>query len=407
MIDKNSQFYIKVKSMLEEYVSNGGDVNDLGINDEIYRYIKNTRLTDDAGNYIDLETKFKLLGYPRKPKYKDNKQELIKEINEYKKAGKSFHITRKSLPFYPRLHAYASQLKRQGVELTYEQIMKGLGHKDYSDTYFRCLGIFELKKYRDDNGFVDSYRKNEKLKAYIVSLGETLNLPYYLVVTLLADEELDKCYIDTEYINYVKTELQQYAKTNGSLKGIKNKNRSLYYKFRTVMNYYGDGGEIDLTPEDWLNIFDLGDLENNFKQPQNKEVDITSIMDKLKQKFANNVIKAKDIDRKEYRIILKKCIKLGIPIKELFRNYGLNYSGNIVNRLSTMQVAKIPYLKEMRELRDNLLQAQGITAENGYCEEEIFEAKVEACQQVYSKFKDKIFNFTIDETTNLEDVTSF
>ena len=53
------------------------------------------------------------------------------------------------------------------------------------------------------------------------------------------------------------------------------------------------------------------------------------------------------------------------------------------------------------------MQEQGITEENGYCKEQIFEAKVDACQQVYSKFKDKIFNFETSEIKSLEDVTNF
>jgi len=298
-------------------------------------------------------------------------------------------------------------LKRQGIDLPYEQIMKGLGYKNYSDTYFRCLGLFELKNYRDDNGFVDSYRKNAKLKAYISSLGRSLNLPYYLVVTLVADEELNTCYMDTEYIKQVKTEMQQYVKDNGSLKGIKTKNRRLYFKFHTLMEYYGDASEETLTVDDWLDIFELGDVENNFKAKTNKEVDIKPIMSKIKQKFGNNIITAKDIEFKEYRLIVSKAVKLGITVEELFRNYDLNYYGNAINRLSSMKVTEIPYLKEMRSLRDNLLQAQGITEENGYCKEEIFEAKVSVCQQVYNKFKDKIFNFAIDEVKSLEDVTNF
>ena len=162
-------------------------------------------MKDENGQYINLEEKFSQLGHPRKAKYKESKQALIAEVDAYKQAGGSFHIIRKKLPFYPQLYTYASRLQRQGVDITYEQIMKGLGYKDYSDTYFRCMGIFELEKYRDNNGYVDSYRQNKKLKAYIISLGKTLNLPYYLVITLLADEKLEKCYIDTEYIEYVKT----------------------------------------------------------------------------------------------------------------------------------------------------------------------------------------------------------
>ena len=393
--------------MLGEYIANGGNVNDLGKKDEEYMFIKNAKIKGEDGNYLDLEGKFELLGHPRKPKYKDNKKELIAEIEAYKQAGGSFHVTRKKLPFYPRLSTYANQLQRQGIDIPYEQIMKGLGYKDYSDTYFRCMGLFDLEKYRDDNGFVDSYRKNEKLKGYVSALGKSLNLPYYLVITLLADEKLNKCYVDTEYIEQVKTELQQFAKGNGSLKGIRRKNSSLYYKLRMLMRYYGDGAESALSVEDWLGIFELDDVENRFRLTEIKDVDISAIMAGLKQKFGNNVITAKEIESKQYRQILKKAIKLGIPTKELFRNYDLNYKGNQVNRLSSMQVTKIPYLTEMKVFRDDLLESQGITLENGCCKEEIFEARVKACQQAYNKFKDKMFNFTIDETESFEDVTNF
>ena len=168
MIDKNSKFYITATQMLNDYIADGGNVDDLGVKDEAYKFIKNSSVKDENGNTLDLETKFEVLGYPRKAKYKDNKKELIAEIEVYRQAGNSFHITRKKLPFYPRLYAYASYLKRHGIDMEYEQIMKGLGYKEYSDTYFRCLGLFDLEKYRDETGFVDSYRKNEKLKAYII-----------------------------------------------------------------------------------------------------------------------------------------------------------------------------------------------------------------------------------------------
>lgn len=408
MIDKNSQFYIEARRMLEAYIAKGGDVNSLGKKDKEYMFIKNAKIKDETGSYMDLEAKFSLLGFPRaRARIKDSKQALIAEIDAYKQAGGSFHITRKKLPFFARLHVYATTLKRQGIEPSHEQIMKGLGYKDYSDTYYRCMGIFDLYKYRDENGFVDSYRKNEKVKAYISGLGRTLNLPYYLVVTLLADEKLEKCHIDTEYINYVKTQLQQHVKEYGTLKGLKRKNNSLYYRFHTLMKYYGDGSESVFTADEWLNIFDLSGVENGFKKPANDDVDIKPIMDKLKQQFGKSAIRCKNLDSKDYRIIVKKAVKLAIPIKELFRDYGLKYEGNTVNRLSAMQVTQIPYLDEMKALRDNLLQEQGFTAENGYCKEEIFEAKVEACKQAYDEFKDKMFNFTIDETEILEDVTNF
>lgn len=394
--------------MLDDYVANGGDVNNLGAHDKIYRHIKNTKLKDKDGNYIGLETKFELLGYPRKPKYvKDNKTELIEDIKAYKNAGGSFHIRRKSLPFYARLQAYSAMLKRQGLNLTYEEIMKGLGFRDYSDTYYRCKGIFDLKKYRDNNGFVDSYRKNEKMKAYVLALAEHLELPYYLVVTLLADEKLEKCFIDTEYIKYVQTELQNYVAEHGSLKNIKVKDKSLYFKFNTLIRYYSDGSEIQLSKADWLNLFGLEGVEHDFREVKHKTDNIEDIMDLLKKNFADEQIKYSYLTPSQYYSILQKAIQLAIPVKELFRNYGLNYDGNTVDRLSKMQVSEIPYLQDMKLFIENSLKTQGISEQNGYCREEVFEAKVKACKQAYEKYKDKIYNFTTDNATNLEDVTNF
>ena len=390
--------------MLKNYVDNGGDVQDLTKHDPVYVYIKNKKIKGDDGQYLDLETKFNWLGFPRKPKLKDNKQELVAEIEAYKQSGDSFHVNRKKLPFYSRLYQYSRYLKKHGKNMTYEQIMKSLGYKDFSDIYYRCQGLKELPKFRDSDGYVDSYRKNNQVKGYILALADSLGLPYYLVVTLLADEKLKKCHIATEYIDYVKTELQQFVKENGTLKGLKAQKPNLYAKFRNVMRYYSDGAEMPLSTNDWLNIFELNGVENRFKEREHVVINIEPIMTKLKQKFGNSPIALKDIDNKEYELILQKAVDLGIPLKELFRSYNMSYSGNITNRLSSTQIDYIPYLDEMKKMRDDLLAKQGITEANGYCKEEVFEAKFWACKQAYNKYKNKIFNF-VDEESKSTDVT--
>lgn len=403
MIDKHSKFYINARKMLEDYIAKGGDVNNLGSKDKIYLYIKDAKIKGESGEYLDLDTKFELLGFPReRSKSKDVKQKLIEEIDAYKQAGGSFHINRKKLPFYERLHTYSRILAKQGIVLSHEQIMKDLGYKEYSDMYFRCIGIFELQNYRDENDFVDSYRTNPKLKEYIFSLSETLRIPTYLIITLLADEKLNEIFIDVEYIEQVKTELQHYIKVNGTLKGIRRKNPKLYEKFYVLIKYCSDGVE-SLSAEDWLDILELGDVENRFYKTKKNEVDVENIMTKLKQKFGNSIITLKDLDSKDYYKIRKTAARLNIPIKELFRNYELQYKGNTVNRLSSTKVTEIPYLDEMLQMRDRLLNEKGFTETNGYCKEEIFEAKVRACQQVYDHFKDKMFNFTTDINENLAD----
>ena len=40
MIDKNSKFYITATQMLNDYIAGGGNVDDLGVKDEVYKYCK-------------------------------------------------------------------------------------------------------------------------------------------------------------------------------------------------------------------------------------------------------------------------------------------------------------------------------------------------------------------------------
>lgn len=402
MISKDSKFYIKAKQMLDEYVAAGGDVNDLGIGNEIYKYIKAAKVKDKSGKRMTVEAKFEFLEHPRAcGRSMDVKQQLIDEATSYRQAGNSFHTVRKKLPFYPKLQSYSKKLRLQGINLSHDQIMKRLGFKEYSDIYYRCMGLFELSKYRDENGFVDGYRKNETLKAYVSAIAEYLNIPYYLVVTLVADENIQKCHIATEYVSQVKSQLQQFYLQHGSLKGLKTKNKKLYYQFDNLMKYYADGDDGLLTKEDWLVAFELGGLDNSFRPSTKADIDIISIMEAIKRKFGERVITANDVRGDYYKVVIKAS-RLGIPIQELFRNYGINYKGNNVDRLSRMQVTQIPYLIEMRKFRDNLLEANGYTKENGYCEEELFEARVKACKLAYDKYKDKMFNFTIDEVEDLK-----
>jgi hypothetical protein len=402
MIDKNSKFYIQAKKMLDEYVAAGGNVEDLGVGDKIYKYIKDAKVKDENGEYMGVEAKFELLEHPRLGKRnKDLRQKLIKEVVSYRQSGNSFHIERKKLPFYNTLYTYSRSLKLQGITMSHDKIMKGLGFKEYSDVYYRCIDLFELSKYRDEDGFVDSYKKNEKLKAYVASLARHLEIPYYLVVTLLANENLKNCYIATEYVSYVKSALQQYYLKNGSLKGLKSNDETLYYQFDTLIKYYADdNGTLDR--EDWLEVFEINSNDSGFKKTIKETVDVSPIMSDLKRKFGDSVITAKDIDSKIYRKITVAAAKQGVPLQELFRNYGINYRGSTTDRLSRVQVTQIPYLREMREYCDKLLEVNGYTMENGCCKEEIFEARVKACKQTYNKFKDQMFNFTIDNEECVE-----
>ena len=95
----------KIKRKLAKFVENGGDVNSLGRNDELYRYILFSNIVGARGERLGLEAKFKLAGYPRKSKRAKSAKEILKEeAQAWLDAGNSFHVARKSLPFFERLH---------------------------------------------------------------------------------------------------------------------------------------------------------------------------------------------------------------------------------------------------------------------------------------------------------------
>lgn len=390
---KKSEFYNKATQMLSDYVSQGGNVENLVASDKLYQLIKNAKIYDKDGKRVDLETKFSLLGYPRKGKVVvPAKENLINSIDEYLKNGGSFHITRKNLPFFEKLNSYARNLRRKGLVVNHEQLMKDLGYKQYSDTFFKCKKLFNLKNYRDENNFVDDYKKNPTMKSYVEELALQYNIPTYLIVTLLCDEQLKKVAISVDYVSVVEKQLKEYVAKHGTLKNIKRNDSSLYERFNTLIKYYSDGSEARFTKAEWLEIFGLGDVDNGFKNNIPKDIEIDEIMFNLKEKYGTETILIKNINSKDYYKIVRKSVVMGISIAELFKTYGLVCNGIYMDRLSKVYMREIPYYNEMKTMRDDIIKKSGITVNNGYCEEEAFEQKLLACQQAYALYKDKIEN---------------
>ena len=395
VLDKNSIFYRKATKMLEEYLSTGKTIEDLTRKDKEYQYISYAKVYDEQGNLINLETKFELLGFPRKRRHVQNLREtLIAEIKDYLISGGSFHVERKNLPFFERLHTYSKSLKTKGVILTNEQIMKDdLGFREYSDSYYRCKGLDNIKYFRDEEGFVDGYRTNLKFNAYIKDLAETYNIPYYLVITLLADEKLRECQIETDKVKYTQALLEKYAKENGSFVNLQKNNPTVYYALDTLTRYYSDGSESRFTKKEWLEIFDLGHIEHNFGKKRNaQEVNFNAVMEKLKQEYKDQIINPKDLDSKTYHLIIKKAVRLGVSVADVFRMYGLRSNSKVINRLSRVAVNEIPYFDEMKKRRNQILK-EILKDKKRTCKEEIFEAKLSAVIQVYQEYKEKLESY--------------
>ncbi len=393
MFTKNKYLIFKqnTQRMLTEFVAKGGNVNDLKSQDEIYRYIKGTRVISEDGKLLTLEEKFAYVGFPRQAKQsKDVRTDLIFAINSYIEQGGSFHVNRKSFPFYPELLTYSSHLKRKGINMTHEEIMHEIGFDEYSDLYFRSLGIFNLSKYRDEKGFVDSYREDERMAAFVTDLAISLQLPICLLVSLISDEKLKKNYISLDKIKYTQRALENYAKENGSFLGIKRNAPDVYEMFNYLVKYYSDGSQQRYSREEWLQILGLDEYAHEFQdKTPNANVDIEEIMVGLKEKYGTQVIKVKDLDSVQYHVIVKKAVAMGITVSELFRIYELKCNGIAQKRLSSTTLSHIPYLQEMKRRRDELI-LQLADRRTTTCKEGFFETKVKACLQVYQEFKERL-----------------
>lgn len=392
LLNKDSKFYITARKRLEEYTAQGKSVDELTKKDDLYRYILFNKIYIDEGTELDLEAKFDWFGYPRKRKMTKNlREELIAEIKDYLIDGGNLHIRRKDLPFYDRLHAYQRALQKKGINLTCEQIMKeDFGFKEYSDEYFRCKNLEQIKYFRDSEGFVDDFRENKKFNAYVKDVGITYGVPYYLIITLLMDEKLKACEIETDKIKYTHALLKQYAEENGSFVGLRRNDPVLYNALDMLTRYYSDGSEQQFSKLDWLEIFDLNHIDNRFRDTkQDEQIDIEPIMIRLREEYKGRIINPKDLDSKDYRLIIKKAVAMGISVSEIFEIHDLKADSRHIKRLSRVKVTQIPYYEEMKERR-NVLIKEYLKSKIKPCKEEIFEAKLLAVIQTYKEYKEKI-----------------
>lgn len=390
----------KIKTCLDEFVENGGDVNFLTKKDSVYMLVKNTEVYIDEKR-LTIEEKFKLAGYPRKGKeFSTAEEKLIHKVNKYISEGGDLNKNRKSLPFYEELHsAIRSKRKTLGYHISDEDYMKSLGFRQYSDRYKRFVNIFKLKEFKDNYGYVDSYRKNSEMKNYIHGCSETLNVPIAVVVELIGDQKLQKVVVDTDYMVNVRDGLIEYLKENGDFSGIKRKAPGLYERLSALANYImGSVGE-KLSKADVVELLDLNDSMAVFKQGRVEVESIEPIMNKLRDLADKNggSITRGDIEEREYRKLLAESMRQGCYLSGLFDAYKINYTGGRSNkRLKKAYSNQFPFMDEMKKERDDdfsrfLKQNQSLT------KEEKFEAYLEICLGVYQKYKSKVYNFEIDD----------
>lgn len=387
----------KIRQKIEEYIARTGSSIDLMTKkDPEYKYIWGVDLKGEDGHPLTIEEKFAIAGFDRKRKYSVNvKQDLIDAVNEYLANGGSFHVVRKTLPFYSKLYIYCDHLaKKDGFRKSYETIMKDLGYKEYSDLYYRYSFLKNLSLFRDEEGYVDSYKSDKKMKAFVNDSAIALNVPIAVVVELICEEELRDCCLSVDYLTYVKSEIMKYIKQGKTLDGVSRENPELYGKISYLRKYISTNYGENLSSYDVLVVLGLDHIKNNFKTDPAPEKNIECSMSGLFKlaRQQNGKIYKKDLTQQEYKDAVIKSIRMGITTKALFKIYDIDYvDGRNYARLSKIITDKYPYIDEMRERKHQLILESGVSVENGACEEEIFEQNIKSSLQAYEEYKEKIY----------------
>lgn len=385
------------RAMLDNYVEAGGKIEDLKKDSPEYKEVHNLKITDANGRLLTMEEKFALLGKPRPAKYSnDVRRDLIDAVSNFLAAGGDIYMPKASLPFYRIEYAtYARTTRKNGVvgELAFQTNMREIG-VDYSEMYYLFGKIEELSNFKDEDGFVDSYRLDEKMDNFVRAAAYKMGVPIPVFVGLVGNCNLRECCIDAEYFEFVKSELRVYLQTHDDFVGLSNKNPTLYRRIKHIsrMTFSSDGTA--LSPNDVLALLDFEDVENDLIDVGN-ETFKNDIIEKLRLEAEKKggKLSRSDIDDKDYRKVCFKAAALGATTKGFFKFYGIDYDGKDNQRLSKVWVKDFPFMKEMRAERDRLMASAGVSFYGGCKKEDLFDALIDASIQAYEKYKSQIYNF--------------
>ena len=166
----NDQKIKYLKSLFDEAVENGLNVDDLKIGDELYKKIKNTDIIID-GRSVSLEEKFRLIGHPRTLK----KFVLLRQLEQFKDHDgyvDSYRANGKINNFIDTLSENYKVPVPVIIELFANQKLR---EKMFYVDKIEVLKIL-LKKYVDKYGdFTGISQKDRKLYQQLLSLKKVFN----------------------------------------------------------------------------------------------------------------------------------------------------------------------------------------------------------------------------------------
>ncbi|MBQ8451777.1 MAG: hypothetical protein IJ538_03265 [Clostridia bacterium] len=391
----------RVKFALSQFAEkHNGSIEELTSKDPEYKIASRVDIFDKNGRRLSFNEVCAMAGFRKKEvkKAKDVTVRLIAEATQFLDEHGHFHFKRKTMPFFPALQSHTKKIKRKtGRDITTDQAMKELGFTTYSDTYFYYLGLFDLEKFRDEDGFVDSFRSDKQMNNKIDTYAVKLDMPVSVVVELVGNENLRRAILHIGQLDFVVSRLEKYLNMFGSYEGISQNDPQLYDILQRLKNVVQTkSGKFPTTAE---LIEEIGGpaADNNFltytiETPFDFDSYISSRINA--GEFKEHKIMRSDIPDDIYIKLTRYVRRNGLTLQEYFNKFGLEYPDfKEYSGLKYVNVKEYPYINEMRIERDKLVD-EFKSNHPDFSEEQIFEYYIEACKIVYNKFKPKIEEFS-------------
>jgi hypothetical protein len=418
-IDEKKQRIINErKQMLKEFVDGGGILENLTIKDKEYIAVKNLDIYVN-GRRLSLEERFDYLGFPRKPQQKpfENKLNDIKEmLDDFVAQGGNVDEIDISHPIYVQMRAFTPVVN--GKKLTIEEKFELAGHPRKSkinDMELFYNRLCELESFKDENGYVDSYRKDDTMKGFLSYLSIRYDLPMSLVICLLGDQKLQKHVVVTDRIQYLKKLLTDYLAEHKNFIGIRRLDPKLYHFLTATSKAFPTPSGKKLRNLDLIELLGFEDVDNGFAKDTNfvnfsEELFMKTYMPIIREN--GGVISLADIDHTDnYRLNLYLRRKNETKA-EFFARYNVKLlNPRILGYGKKVILPEYPYMDEMQEELNNLLA--DIFTQNPELQQasiaKLFEIKVDAVRAIYAKYKDKIEQkhiLNVEESTNNQTIDS-
>ena len=388
-----------LKQKATEFVANGGEINKLGVHDELYKLVKNSEIITD-GRPLTVKKKFELIGFPRENKnksFQEHVYSLHDAISKFVEEGGDVSTLCYSDKLYKKVKN--SKLGVNGSELTIEQKFELVGFPRkpaYNPIKTLMDTLASLENYKDSQGYVDSFRSARQLNASLDTCSAVHKLPVSLLITLVANQKLKRYALNVDRYDYIKARLYDYISKHGNLVGIKQKDRRLYDLLCSTAKTYPtqDGQKISIA--ELVEVFGFGDYENNFN-PNVKSSSFNPVV--FLNKYGDKIIKngnkisLSDISTNDYAMLANYTRRNSTTIQNFFKSVGVKYiTPKAVKRDAYLTVSEYPYLDEMKTEVESLLAEyyHNNPQKEPYDAETLFKNRLTACQFVYEKYKEKI-----------------